>query len=200
MTITTEQVKTLREKTGAGMMLCKEALKSSSGDQEGAILWLRQKGITLADGKIGRSTTEGAIGTYIHTGSRVGVMVEILCETDFVAKTPEFQELIRNIGMQIAACPNVQGISLDDIPQSFIDSETALEMSKADLANKPEAIRQKIVEGRVGKKLKEVTLMSQPYAKDSTITVETLIKNFSAQFGENIVVRRFVRFVLGEDL
>jgi elongation factor Ts len=200
MTITSEQVKTLREKTGAGMMLCKEALQSSSGDQDGAILWLRQKGITLADGKIGRSTTEGAIGTYIHTGSRVGVMVEILCETDFVAKTPEFQELIRNIGMQIAACPNVQGICLDDIPQSFIDSETALEMSKADLANKPEAIRQKIVEGRVGKKLKEVTLMSQPYVKDPTITVETLVKNFSAQVGENIVVRRFVRFVLGEDL
>jgi elongation factor Ts len=200
MTITTEQVKNLRVKTGAGMMLCKEALQSSSGDQDSAILWLRQKGITLADGKIGRSTTEGAIGTYIHTGSRVGVMVEILCETDFVAKTPEFQELIRNIGMQIAACPNVQSINLDDIPQSFIDSETDLEISKADLANKSEAIRQKIVEGRVGKKLKEVTLMSQPYVKDSTITVETLVKNFSAQVGENIIVRRFVRFVLGEDL
>lgn len=198
MTITTDQVKTLREKTGAGMMLCKEALQSSEGDQEKAILWLRQKGIALADGKIGRCTTEGAIGSYIHTGNRVGVLVEILCETDFVAKTTEFQELIRNIGMQIAACPNVQSISLDDIPQSFIDAETSLEMSKADLANKPEAIRQKIVEGRVGKKLKEVTLMSQPYVKDNTMTVEELIKNFSAHVGENIVIKRFVRFVLGQ--
>jgi elongation factor Ts len=198
MTITTDQVKTLREKTGAGMMLCKEALQSSEGDQDKAILWLRQKGIALADGKIGRSTTEGAIGSYIHTGNRVGVLVEILCETDFVAKTTEFQELIRNIGMQIAACPNVQSISLDDIPQSFIDAETALEMSKADLANKPEAIRQKIVEGRVGKKLKEVTLMNQPYVKDNSMTVEELIKNFSAQVGENIVIKRFVRFVLGQ--
>lgn len=198
MTITTEQVKTLREKTGAGMMLCKEALQSSEGDQNKAILWLRQKGIALADGKIGRSTTEGAIGSYIHNGNRVGVLVEILCETDFVAKTTEFQELIRNIGMQIAACPNVQSISLDDIPQSFIDSETALEMSKADLANKPEAIRQKIVEGRVGKKLKEVTLMSQPYVKDNSMTVEELIKNFSTQVRENIVIKRFVRFVLGQ--
>jgi elongation factor Ts len=199
MTITPEQVKNLREKTGVGMMLCKEALTETSGDTEKAILWLRQKGISIADGKIGKPTTNGRIGSYVHTGGRIGILIEVLCETDFLANSEEFQTLVHNLGMQVAACPSVSYVNVSDISQEFVDSETQLEMSKDDLAKKPEAIRQRIVEGRVNKKLKEITLLAQPFIKDTSITIEELMKSFSAKVGENVLIKRFIRLDLGHE-
>jgi len=196
--ITASQVKNLREKTGAGMMQCKEALTATSGNEAEALIWLRQKGIAIADGKVGRPTTEGTIGSYIHTGGRIGVMVEILCETDFVARSDEFQELVRNIGMQIAACPTVAYVSIDQVPDSVVEVETNIEMGKNDLSNKPENIRAKIVEGRIAKRLKEFCLMDQNYIKDGSVTVQDYIKMTAGKFGENINVKKFVRFNLGE--
>jgi len=194
---TIPQIKALREKTGAGMMLCKEALEASHGDEAGAITWLRQKGIVLADGKIGRTTLEGTVSSYIHTGGKIGVLIEVNCETDFVAKSEPFQEFVRTLAMQVAACPSVSYVSISDIPESIILDETRIEMGKEDLAKKPEAMRSRIVEGRVAKRFKEMSLMDQPYIKDSTMAIETYVKNFAATVGENIVVKRFARFVLG---
>lgn len=195
--ITSNLIKNLREKTGAGMMLCKEALIACEGDLEKSILWLRQKGITIANGKIGRPTTEGLVGSYIHTG-RIGVLVEVLCETDFVARTKDFEDLVHTLGMQIAACPNVLYVDIQDIPNSFIETENELENSKPDIINKPSQIREKIVEGRLNKKFKDITLMNQSYIRDNTLTISDLVKNFSAKVGENIVIKKFVRFVLGQ--
>ena len=194
---TIPQIKALREKTGAGMMLCKEALINSQGDEAGAITWLRQKGIALADGKIGRTALEGTVSSYIHTGGKIGVLIEVNCETDFVAKSDAFQDFTRNLAMQVAACPSVSYISITDIPESILLEETRIEMGKEDLAKKPEAMRSRIVEGRVAKRFKELSLMDQPYVKDGTMTIETYVKNFAATVGENIVVKRFARFVLG---
>jgi elongation factor Ts len=191
------QVKSLREKTGAGLILCKEALIFSSSDEAGAITWLRQKGVALADGKIGRSAREGTVGSYIHTGGKVGVLIEVNCETDFVAKSEPFQDLVRNLAMQVAACPSVCYVSIFDIPEETLLEETRIESGKADLSSKPEAIRNKIVEGRVAKRFRELSLMDQPYIKDNSMSIETYVENFAAVVGENIVVKRFVRFVLG---
>ena len=196
MEVTAVQVKALRDKTGAGMMLCKQALNSSKNEEE-AVVWLRQKGIAIGDGKAGRATTEGCIGSYVHTGGKIGVLVEVRCETDFVARSPEFQALTRNLGMQIAACPSVTHVSLEDIPESVKVKETEIEMGKQDLASKPEAIRGKIVEGRVAKRLKEICLVEQPTIRDSSMTVEQYVKEFSGRVGENIKVANFVRLDLG---
>ncbi|MGK7924480.1 MAG: translation elongation factor Ts [Spirulina sp.] len=193
-------IKELREKTGAGMMKCKTALIESDGDLEKAAEWLRKKGMVSAGKKSGRVTAEGLVGSYIHTGGRVGVLVEVNCETDFVARREEFQELVRNIAMQVAACPNVEYVKVDDIPKDFIEKEKAIEMGREDLASKPEKIREKIVDGRISKRLKEVSLIDQPYIKDQSITIEELVKQTIAQLGENIQVRRFSRFVLGEGI
>jgi elongation factor Ts len=196
---TIPQIKALREKTGAGMILCKDALINSKGDEAGAITWLRQKGITIADGKTGRKTKEGTISSYIHTGGKIGVLIEVNCETDFVAKSGPFQEFVRTLAMQVAACPSVSYVSIGEIPESILLDETRIEMGKEDLAKKPEAMRSRIVEGRVAKRFKELSLMDQPYIKDSTMTIETYVKNFAATVGENIVVKRFARFVLGSN-
>lgn len=196
--ISPKLVKELREKTGAGMKDCKTALQENDGDMTKAIEWLRQKGITSAEKKAGRTTAEGIIDSYIHTGNRVGVLVEVNCETDFVARREEFRELVRNVAMQIAACPNVEYVRTEDIPQEIIDRETQIEMGREDLASKPKNIREKIVQGRIEKRLKELSLMDQPYIRDQSITVEELVKQTVAQLSENIRVRRFVRFVLGE--
>ena len=198
--ISPKLIKELREKTGAGMMKCKAALIESNGDLEKAAEWLRKKGMTSADKKSGRITAEGLVGSYIHTGGRVGVLVEVNCETDFVARREEFQELVRNIAMQVAACPNVEYVKIDDVDKDFIAKEKSIEMDREDLASKPENIREKIVEGRISKRLKEITLLNQPYIKDQSITVEELVKQTIAQLGENIQVRRFSRFVLGEGI
>jgi elongation factor Ts len=198
--ISAKLVKDLRDKTGAGMMDCKKALAETKGDTEKAIEWLRQKGIASAEKKSGRTAAEGAIGSYIHTGARVGVLVEVNCETDFVARGEVFQELLRNVAMQIAACPNVEFVSVDQIPDEVADKEKAIEMGRDDLAGKPDAMKEKIVEGRIGKRLKELALLEQPFIKDSSMTVSEMVKQAAGKLGENIQVRRFTRYTLGEGI
>ncbi|MEM9002606.1 MAG: translation elongation factor Ts [Cyanobacteria bacterium P01_F01_bin.86] len=198
--ISAKLVKELREKTGAGMMDCKKALKESDGDLEKAIEWLRQKGIASAAKKEGRVAAEGLVHSYIHTGGRVGVLVEVNCETDFVARRAEFKALAQDVAMQIAACPNVEYVKVSDIPTEMIQREKEIEMGRDDLANKPENIREKIVQGRIDKRLKELSLVDQPFIKDQNITVEELVTKAVSQMGENIQVRRFTRFVLGEGI
>ncbi len=198
--ITAKLVKDLRDKTGAGMMDCKKALNETNGNLEKAIEWLRKKGIASAEKKSGRVAAEGAIGSYIHTGSRVGVLLELNCETDFVARGEIFQSLLKDISMQVAACPNVEYVSVDDVPQDVVEKEKLIEMGRDDLTNKPEQIREKIVEGRIAKRLKELVLLDQPYIKDSALTVEQLVKQTAGKIGENIKVRRFTRYTLGEGI
>lgn len=198
--ISAKLVQELRQKTGAGMMDCKKALQENEGDVTKAMDWLRQKGMLKA-GKIEtKSATDGLVGSYIHTGGRVGVLVEVNCQTDFVARTDGFKALVQNIAMQIAACPNVEYVKVSDIPAEIVEKEKAIEMGREDLGNKPANVKEKIVQGRIDKRLKEMTLLDQPYIKDQNISVEELIKQNVAQLGENIQVRRFVRFVLGEGL
>jgi elongation factor Ts len=198
--ISAKLVKELRDITGAGMMDCKKALQETDGDIEKAKEWLRQKGITSAEKKSGKLASEGLVDSYIHTGGRIGVLVEVNCQTDFVARNDAFKSLVRSIAMQIAACPNVEYVKVEDIPASFVQKEKDIEMGKDDLGNKPENIREKIVQGRIEKRLKELSLVDQPYIKDQSITVDELVKQSIAQLGENIQIRRFVRFVLGEGI
>ncbi|WP_320664365.1 translation elongation factor Ts [Prochlorococcus sp. MIT 1223] len=198
--ITAKLVKDLRDKTGAGMMDCKKALAETSGDVEKAIQWLRQKGIASAEKKSGRVAAEGAVGSYIHTGSRVGVLLELNCETDFVARGEKFQGLLKDLAMQVAACPNVEYVSVDDIPDDIADKEKSIEMGRDDLSGKPEQIKEKIVEGRIGKRLKELALLEQPFIRDSSSSVGELVKEVAGQIGENIKVRRFTRYTLGEGI
>lgn len=198
--ISAKAVQELRQKTGAGMMDCKKALTENGGDMTKAIEWLRKKGITSADKKASRVAAEGLVGSYIHTGGRVGVLVEVNCETDFVARRDEFKTLVQNIAMQIAACPNVEYVRVEDIPAEIVAKEKEIEMGRDDLGKKPDNIKEKIVQGRIEKRLKEMTLMDQPYIRDQNISVEELVKQAIAQVGENIKVRRFVRFVLGEGI
>ncbi|MBD2183969.1 translation elongation factor Ts [Planktothrix sp. FACHB-1355] len=198
--ISAKLVQELRQKTGAGMMDCKKALSETGADMTKAMEWLRQKGLARA-GKIEtKAATDGLVGSYIHTGGRVGVLVEVNCQTDFVARNEEFKALVQNIAMQIAACPNVEYVKVGDIPSEVVEREKAIEMGRDDLGNKPANIKEKIVEGRIEKRLKEMTLLDQPYIRDQNITVEELVKQQVAKLGENIQVRRFVRFVLGEGL
>jgi len=198
--ISAQSVKELRDKTSAGMMDCKKALQDANGDMAKAMETLRQKGLASANKKASRIATEGVIESYIHMGGKLGVMVEVNCETDFVARRPEFQELAKNIAMQIAASPSVEYISLQSIPLEIVQKEKEIESSKEDLAKKPADIKEKIVEGRIQKRLKELTLMDQFFIRDSSITIDELIKQNVAKLGENIQVRRFERFVLGEGL
>jgi elongation factor Ts len=198
--ISAKLVKELRDKTGAGMMDCKKALAETEGDVEKAMEWLRQKGITSAEKKAGKIAAEGLVGSYIHTGGRVGVLVEINCQTDFVARNEAFQALVKDVAMQIAACPNVEYVRSSDIPAEIVAKEKEIEMGRDDLGSKPVAIREKIVEGRIDKRLKDLSLMDQPYIKDQSIKVDDLVKQNMAGLGENIQVRRFVRFVLGEGI
>ena len=198
--ITAKLVKDLRDKTGAGMMDCKKALHSTDGDLEKALEWLRKKGIASAEKKSGRVAAEGSIGSYIHTGSRVGVLLELNCETDFVARGDIFQSLLKDVSMQVAACPNVEYVSIDQIPKDIVEKEKQIEMGRDDLSGKPENIKEKIVEGRIAKRLNELVLLSQPYIKDSALSVEDLVKQAAAKIGENIQVRRFTRYTLGEGI
>ncbi len=193
-------VKNLREKTGAGMMDCKKALVESEGNVDEAIAWLRQKGLASAGKKAGRVASEGLVESYIHTGGRIGILVEVNCETDFVARRDEFKELARNIAMQIAACPNVEFVSTEGIDPATIEKEREIEMGREDLAKKPDNIKEKIVQGRIDKRMKELSLVDQPYIKDQAITVGELVKQSVALMGENIQIRRFTRFVLGEGI
>ncbi len=198
--ITAKLVKDLRDKTGAGMMDCKKALNETEGNVDKALEWLRKKGIASAEKKSGRVAAEGSIGSYIHTGSRVGVLLELNCETDFVARGDIFQSLLKDVSMQVAACPNVEYVSIDEIPKDVVEKEKQIEMGRDDLSGKPEQIKEKIVEGRIAKRLNELVLLSQPYIKDSSLTVEDLVKQAAAKIGENIKVRRFTRYTLGEGI
>ena len=198
--ITAKLVKELRDKTSAGMMDCKKALVENKGDMEKSIEWLRQKGIASAEKKSGRVAAEGAVGSYIHTGSRVGVLLELNCETDFVARGDLFQGLLRDLSMQVAACPSVEYVSVDQIPDAIASKEKDIEMGRDDLSGKPDQIKAKIVEGRIGKRLKEMALLEQPFIKDSSINVEELVKQVAGKIGENIKVRRFTRYTLGEGI
>ena len=198
--ISAQAVKELRDKTSAGMMDCKKALQEASGDMEKAIESLKQKGLASANKKSSRIATEGVIECYIHMGGKLGVMVEVNCETAFVARRPEFQELARNIAMQVAASPSVEFISTNDVPQELIEKEKETESGKDDLAKKPKEIKDKIVEGRIQKRLKEISLMDQFFIRDSTITIEELVKQNIAKLGENIRIRRFERFGRGQGL
>ena len=193
-------VKDLRDKTGAGMMDCKKALNETDGNIDKALEWLRKKGIASAEKKSGRVAAEGSIGSYIHTGSRVGVLLELNCETDFVARGDIFQSLLKDVSMQVAACTNVEYVSIDEIPKDVVEKEKQIEMGRDDLSGKPEQIKEKIVEGRISKRLNELVLLSQPYIKDSSLTVEDLVKQAAAKIGENIKVRRFTRYTLGEGI
>ncbi|MFO0038783.1 MAG: translation elongation factor Ts [Synechococcaceae cyanobacterium] len=198
--ISAKIVKELRDKTGAGMMDCKKALAECAGDMTKASEWLRQKGIASAEKKSGRTAAEGAVGSYIHTGARVGVLVEVNCETDFVARGELFQELIRNVAMQIAACPNVEYVTTEEIPEAVVEREKAIEMGRDDLADKKPEMRVKIVEGRIGKRLKELALLEQPFIRDPNLTLGELVKQAVGKTGENIQVRRFTRYTLGEGI
>jgi elongation factor Ts len=198
MSITAEQVKLLREKTGAGMLNCKNALTETNGDFEKAIELLRQKGLASAEKKLTRNTQQGIITSYIHTGSKIGVLLELNCETDFVARRIEFQNLAKNLAMQIAASPSVGYISLNDIPQEIWDSEMRIESQRDDLQNKPENVKNNILKGRVEKNLKGSTLINQSCLRDPQLTVEEYIKNHVSLLGENIKIGRFEKFILGE--
>lgn len=198
--ISAQVVKELRDKTGAGMMDCKKALKENEGDITKAMDWLRKKGMASAGNKATRVASEGLVDSYIHTGGRVGVLVEVNCETDFVARGEEFKKLVQDIAKQVAACPNVEYVSVADIPAEITEKEKEIEMGRDDLGNKPENIKEKIVQGRIEKRLKEMTLMDQPFIRDQSITVEELVTQSIATLGENIKIRRFARFVLGEGI
>ena len=193
-------VKELRDKTGAGMMDCKKALAENNGSVELSVEWLRKKGLSGADKKAGRIAAEGAITSYIHPGSRLGVMLEINCETDFVAASDGFNALASGLAMQIAASPGVLYVTPDEIPAEVFEREKEIEMGREDLKSKPEAIRAKIAEGRVQKLAQEMCLLPQPYLMDQSKTVEQAIKETIATIGEKISLRRFVKFQLGEGI
>jgi elongation factor Ts len=197
MQITSGMVKELRDKTGAGIMDCKEALAASNGSVDQAIDYLRKKGLQAAAKRSAKATREGAVGSYIHGGGRLGVLVEVNCETDFVARTDEFQELVRDIAMQIAAS-NPLYVSRQDVPEDMLEKEHSILQEQARAAGRPENILPKIVEGRLEKYFQEVCLLEQPFVKDTNTTVNALIKAKIAKTGENITVSRFTRFVLGE--
>nr|YP_009300544.1 elongation factor Ts [Campylaephora sungminbooi]AKU47463.1 elongation factor Ts [Campylaephora sungminbooi]ALN11910.1 elongation factor Ts [Campylaephora sungminbooi] len=195
-----EKIKELRAQTGAGIKDCKQALDDSQGQINIAIDNLRKKGLASADKKASRIAAEGVIESYIHSGSRIGVLVEINCETDFVAREIKFKELAKNIAMQIAASPNIQFVSTKNIPENVINHEISIESAKEDLANKPADIKEKILSGRIEKRLKDLSLMNQPFIKDTNLSIEELVKQHISLLGENIQIRRFKKFILGDGL
>ncbi|MEI8389011.1 MAG: translation elongation factor Ts [bacterium] len=196
--ITAAQVKELRDKTGAGIMDAKRTLTETNGDINKAVELLRQKGIASAEKKMGRIAAEGLVGSYIHNG-KIGVMVEINCETDFVAKNEDFQQLVKDICLHIASTAP-EFVSRDEIPASVIEEEKRIESGKEDLKGKPENIVEKIIQGRVDKLMAEKCLLEQPFVKDPNIKIEDLVKEKIAKIGEKITIRRFTRYVLGEGI
>ncbi|MGD2067883.1 MAG: translation elongation factor Ts [Gemmatimonadota bacterium] len=197
MAISAQQVKQLRDRTGAGMMDCKKALQETDGDMEKAVDLLRTRGAAKVAKRESKAANEGAIGTYVHHSGKVGVMVELNCETDFVANTEDFQNLARELAMHVAASRPV-AVSADEIPAADVERERNVYMEQVKVEGKPEHIRAKIVEGKLGKWFKEVALLSQPYVKDPDKTVEQLVTDVSAKVGEKIEVARFARFEVGQ--
>ena len=198
MSITSSMVKELREKTGAGMMDCKEALTKSGGDFEKAIDYLRKKGMSAATKRSSKAAKDGVIASYIHMGGKIGVMVEVNCETDFVAKTDDFRLLAKELTMHIAAA-NPRYLKSEDIPPDILEREKEIYRSQAMAEKKPEKIWDKIIEGKLKKYYEDVCLLDQKFIKDTALTVGTLVSNMIAKTGENIVIRRFMRFQLGAD-
>ncbi|MBD3309579.1 translation elongation factor Ts [candidate division KSB3 bacterium] len=199
MAITAQMVKELREKTGAGIMDCKKALTETEGDLEKAIEALRKKGLAAAAKKSGRVTSEGAVASYIHAGGKIGVLVEINCETDFVARTDQFQTLVKDIAMHIAAS-NPLYLKREDVPAEVLQKEREIYRAQFLNSGKPEKVIEKIVDGKIDKYYTEMCLYEQPFVKDTDKTVQQLITETIAQVGENINIRRFARFVLGEGI
>jgi elongation factor Ts len=197
MDITAQMVKELRDKTGAGMMDCKKALTETGGDFEKAVNFLREKGIAKAASKAGRSTKEGIIASYIHAGSKLGVMVEINCETDFVARTDDFKAFAKDIAMQVAAS-NPLAITREDVDQEAVEREREIYRQQALNEGKPEKILDKIVSGKLEKFYSEVCLTEQPFVKDSDKTIKDVVNDTIAKLGENISIKRFVRYQLGD--
>lgn len=197
-TISAATVKELREKTGAGIMDCKEALSECNGDISKAVDFLRKKGLATAAKRAGRATTEGIVESYIHMNSKLGVLVEINCETDFVAKNDDFKEFAKNIAMHITAT-NPVGIRQEDVPKETIDKEKEIYRAQVLEMGKPEKIVDKIVEGKLKKYFKDNCLMNQAYVRDPNITIEDLLNELVAKIGENITIKRFARFKIGEE-
>ncbi len=195
----TDDIKTLRARTQAGMMDCKNALEANGGDMDKAAQWLREKGMAAAAKKEGRIASEGIVECYIHMGGKIGVIVELNCETDFVAKGDKFKELAHNIAMQIAAFKPLY-VSSDNVDAEALENERKIYMAQALNEGKPEAVAEKIVEGRIQKYFKEVCLLDQDYFKDSSLTIRDLINESVLTIGEKITIRRFVRYEMGEGL
>ena len=200
MELNANQVKELREKTGAGIMDCKRALSEAAGDLEKAVVWLREKGIAAAAGRAGRVASEGSVGSYIHAGGKIGVLIEVNCETDFCAKSEAFQALVKNLAMQVAASPSTRCVRREEVPASVIEQERQIYASQAQ--GKPAAVVAKIVEGKLEKFYKEACLLEQPYVRDPSgnKTINDLIGEAALQMREKIDVRRFARYQLGEAL
>lgn len=196
MEISAQAVKELRERTGAGIMECKEALKEANGDVDKAIEILRKKGQLKAEKKATREAKEGLIGAYIHAGGKIGVLVEVNCETDFVARTDEFQQLVKDVAMQIAAM-NPEYVSIDDVPPDVIEKEKEIYREEAKRSGKPDHVVEKIVEGKLTKFFEEKCLLEQAFIKDESKKVKDIISETVAKLGENIKVARFVRFQVG---
>ena len=197
MQITSGMVKELREKTGAGIMDCKEALTASEGAMDEAVDFLRKKGLQSAAKRSARTTSEGIIESYIHTGNRLGVLLEVNCETDFVARTDDFQTFVRDLAMHVAAS-NPLYISKDEVPEEALEKERVILEEQAKQVGRPEQVIPKIVEGRLQKYYEENCLLEQPFVKNPDITVDEMLKEQIAKLGENITVGRFTRFMLGE--
>lgn len=197
MAITADMVKELRQRTGIGMMECKKALQESKGDIDKAIIILRKKGYTRAKEKMSRETAEGAVGSYIHLEGKIGVLVEVNCESDFVARNDEFKELVKNIAMHIAAA-NPQYISSAEVQEDVLEQEKEIIREQFKDSKKPAEIMERIVQGKLGKFYEEVCLLDQPFIKDDKISVKELVASYIAKFGENIKIRRFARFELGK--
>jgi elongation factor Ts len=195
--ITAQMVKQLRDKTGAGMMDCKKALEEAGGNMEEAEVILRKKGIAAASKRQGRAARNGQVGAYIHAGAQLGVLLEVNCETDFVARTGQFQELVHDIAMQIAAA-DPRWVRREEVPPEVLDKEKEIARERARNEGKPEKVLDRIVEGRLEKFYEEVCLLDQPFIKDNTMTVDQLIKTRIANLQENIAVARFVRFKVGD--
>lgn len=194
--ITAKMVKELRESTGAGVLDCKQALEENNGDFEKAVVYLREKGMAAAAKRASREADEGLIGSYVHAGSRVAALVEVNCETDFVARTDEFETLVHDLAMQVVAGKPLY-LAPEDVPADVVESEKAIYRAQMADSGKPENILERIIEGKLTKFYEEVCLMEQPFIKDTAITVSELVQQQNARLGENIVVRRFVRFELG---
>jgi elongation factor Ts len=198
MQIDAKTVKALREKTGAGMMDCKKALQEAGGNEEKAIVILREKGLAAAARRAGRVAAQGIVDSYIHLGGKVGVLVEVNCETDFVARNEQFREFTRNICLQVAAA-NPLYVDKEDVPSEVLENERAILRGQALREGKPEKVVERIVEGRIAKFYQENCLLEQPYIKDPDRSIRDLLNELIARIGENIVIRRFSRFAVGEE-